>query len=151
MTIDWVCKHHTDLDKDQLYAILRLRQEVFVVEQKCLYQDIDDQDLMGDTHHLTGWKDQQLVAYLRLLDPTSRNGNVVIGRVIVAPAARGLGLGHQMMEETLRQIEAIWPETPIFLSAQAHLQGYYAGYGFVAVGAEYLEDGIAHIGMRRQG
>jgi ElaA protein len=149
MEVDWVCKHHSDLGKDQLYAILRLRGEVFVVEQKCVYQDIDGQDLAGDTHHLMGWKDDQLVAYLRLLDPETQGGDVVVGRVIVAPVARGTGLGHQMMIEALKQIEEIWPETPIFLSAQAHLQGYYGRYGFLVAGEEYLEDDIPHIGMRR--
>ena len=87
MTVDWVCKHHNDLGKEQLYAILRLRNEVFVVEQKCIYQDIDGQDLLGDTHHLMAWKDDELVAYLRLLDPDTQGGDVVVGRVIVAPAA----------------------------------------------------------------
>ena len=149
MTVDWVCKHHDDLGKDQLYAVLRLRSEVFVVEQKCAYQDIDGQDLAGDTHHLMAWNDNELVAYLRLLDPESQGGDVVIGRVIVSPAARGTGLGHHMMEEALERIEDIWPQTPIFLSAQAHLQGYYGRYGFVVAGEEYLEDDIPHIGMRK--
>lgn len=91
MTIEWVCKHHTDLGKEQLYAILRLRTEVFVVEQKCAYQEVDGQDLEGDTCHLMAWDDDQLVAYLRLLDPTSQGGDVVIGRVVIAPQARGKG------------------------------------------------------------
>jgi ElaA protein len=69
--------------------------------------------------------------------------------VIVAPMARGTGLGPLMMEEALKQIDDIWPETPIFLSAQAHLQGYYARYGFLVAGEQYLEDDIPHIGMRR--
>ena len=149
MTVDWVCKHHNDLGKDQLYALLRLRSEVFVVEQKCAYQDIDGQDLAGDTHHLMAWQDNELLAYLRLLDPESQGGDVVIGRVIVSQAARGTGLGHQMLEEALERIEDIWPQTPIFLSAQAHLQKYYGRYGFVVAGEEYLEDDIPHIGMRR--
>ena len=149
MTVDWVCKHHDALGKDQLYAVLRLRSEVFVVEQKCAYQDIDGQDLAGDTHHLMAWNDNELVAYLRLLDPESQGGDVVIGRVIVSQAARGTGLGHQMLEEALERIEDIWPQTPIFLSAQAHLQKYYGRYGFVVAGEEYLEDDIPHIGMRR--
>ncbi|MDY7069372.1 Protein ElaA [Pseudomonas extremaustralis] len=149
MTVDWVCKHQNDLGKEQLYAILRLRNEVFVVEQKCIYQDIDGQDLLGDTHHLMAWKDDELVAYLRLLDPDTQGGDVVVGRVIVAPAARGTGLGHRLMVEALKQIDDIWPDTPIFLCAQAHLQGYYARYGFLVAGEEYLEDDIPHIGMRR--
>ena len=130
-------------------TILRLRNEVFVVEQKCIYQDIDGQDLLGDTHHLMAWKDDELVAYLRLLDPDTQGGDVVVGRVIVAPAARGTGLGHRLMVEALKQIDDIWPDTPIFLCAQAHLQGYYARYGFLVAGEEYLEDDIPHIGMRR--
>ncbi|SEL77633.1 ElaA protein [Pseudomonas sp. NFPP07] len=149
MTIEWVCKHHTDLGKEQLYAILQLRTKVFVVEQKCAYQEVDGQDLEGDTCHLMAWDDDQLVAYLRLLDPTSQGGDVVIGRVVIAPQARGKGLGHELMEHALKQAQKRWPHIPIYLSAQAHLQGYYGRYGFNVVGEEYLEDDIPHIGMRR--
>ena len=149
MTIEWVCKHHSDLGLEQLYAILKLRSEVFVVEQRCAYLDPDGQDLDGDTCHLMGWNGDQLVAYLRLLDPESQGGDVVIGRVLTAPAGRGKGLGHEMMEQALKQAEKRWPEVPIYLSAQAHLQGYYGRYGFVVAGEEYLEDDIPHIGMRR--
>ncbi|MDR6948918.1 ElaA protein [Pseudomonas sp. 2957] len=149
MTIEWICKHHRDLGKEQLYALLKLRSDVFVVEQKCAYPDLDGQDLEGDTHHLMGWEDDQLMAYLRLLDPESQGGDVVIGRVVTAPAGRGKGLGHAMMEQALKQAEKHWPQVPIYLSAQAHLQGYYGRYGFVVVGEEYLEDDIPHIGMRR--
>jgi len=149
MTIEWVCKHHSDLGLEQLYAILKLRSEVFVVEQRCAYLDPDGQDLDGDTCHLMGWNDDQLVAYLRLLDPESQGGDVVIGRVLTAPAGRGKGLGHEMMEQALKQAQKRWPEVPIYLSAQAHLQGYYGRYGFVVAGEEYLEDDIPHIGMRR--
>jgi ElaA protein len=149
MTIEWVCKHHSDLGLEQLYAILKLRSEVFVVEQRCAYLDPDGQDLDGDTCHLMGWDGDQLVAYLRLLDPESQGGDVVIGRVLTAPAGRGKGLGHEMMEQALKQAEKYWPQVPIYLSAQAHLQGYYGRYGFVVAGEEYLEDDIPHIGMRR--
>ncbi|AZC53737.1 N-acetyltransferase ElaA [Pseudomonas chlororaphis subsp. piscium] len=149
MTIEWVCKHHTGLGKEQLYAILQLRTEVFVVEQKCAYQEVDGQDLEGDTCHLMAWDDDQLVAYLRLLDPVSQGGDVVIGRVVIAPQARGKGLGHELMEHALKQAQKHWPQTPIYLSAQAHLQGYYGRYGFNVVGEQYLEDDIPHIGMRR--
>jgi ElaA protein len=149
MTIEWVCKHHSDLGKEQLYALLKLRSDVFVVEQKCAYPDLDGQDLEGDTYHLMGWEDDQLMAYLRLLDPESQGGDVVIGRVITAPQERGKGLGHEMMEQALKQAEKHWPQVPIYLSAQAHLQGYYGRYGFVVAGEEYLEDDIPHIGMRR--
>lgn len=149
MAIEWVCKHHTDLGKEQLYAILQLRTEVFVVEQKCPYQEVDGRDLEGDTCHLMAWDEDRLLAYLRLLDPISQGGDVVIGRVVIAEQARGQGLGHALMEQALKQAQRHWPETPIYLSAQAHLQDYYAGYGFIVAGQEYLEDGIPHIGMRR--
>lgn len=132
-----------------MYAILKLRTEVFVVEQNCPYQEVDGRDLEGDTCHLMGWRDDQLAAYLRLLDPVSQGGDVVIGRVVIAPQARGLGLGHELMGQALEQAEKHWPGVPIYLSAQAHLQGYYGRYGFVAMGEGYLEDNIPHIGMRR--
>jgi len=149
MTIDWVCKHHNDLGKEQLYAILQLRAEVFVVEQKCVYQDVDGQDLEGDTCHLMAWAGDRLAAYLRLLDPELQGGDVVIGRVITAPDYRGQGLGHELIAQALKQAQKRWPEVPVYLSAQAHLQGYYGRYGFVVAGEEYVEDGIPHIGMRR--
>lgn len=149
MSTDWICKHHSDLGKEQLYAILRLRTEVFVVEQKCAYQEVDGQDLAGDTCHLMAWHDDQLQAYLRLLDPESQGGDVVIGRVLIAPSARGLGLGHQLMEQGLKYAEENWPDVPVYLSAQTHLQDYYSRHGFKVVGEQYLEDDIPHIGMRR--
>ncbi|MNG31490.1 putative acyltransferase [compost metagenome] len=86
---------------------------------------------------------------MRLLDPESQGGDVVIGRVVSAASARGKGLGHELMEKALEQAEKHWPGVPVYLSAQAHLQDYYKRYGFVVVGEEYLEDDIPHIGMRR--
>ena len=149
VNIDWVCKHHNDLGKEQLYAVLKLRSEVFVVEQKCAYQDVDGQDLEGDTLHLMGWQDDQLVAYARILDPESQGGDVVIGRVIIAPLARGHHLGHELMSQALKNIEDYWSGIPVYLSAQAHLKGLYAAHGFIVTGKEYLEDDIPHVGMRR--
>ncbi|AZZ44215.1 acetyltransferase [Pseudomonas sp. MT-1] len=149
MSINWICKHHTELSAQQLYAILRLRAEVFVVEQQCVYLDVDGQDLLGDTCHLMAWQEEQLVAYLRLLDPIQQGGNVVIGRVVTAPSIRSRGIGHKLMVQALDHAGEKWPGRPIYLSAQAHLQGYYGRYGFKPVGEVYLEDGIPHIGMRR--
>ena len=150
MAIEWMCMHHSELDVHQLYEILRLRSEVFVVEQQCPYQDVDGQDLYADTCHLLAWSDGQLVAYLRLLDPSTQDGDVVIGRVITAASARGTGLGHTLLSNALEQAAQRWPQVPIQLSAQAHLQGYYGRYGFIAQGEEYLEDNIPHIAMRRE-
>src|SRR5690606_20907485 len=83
----WHLKHHSELDKRELYALLELRSRVFVVEQHCPYQDVDGQDLLGDTCHLLAWQDERLLAYLRLLDPATQGGEAVIGRVLVAPEA----------------------------------------------------------------
>ena len=89
------------------------------------------------------------MAYLRLLDPIQQGGDVVIGRVVTAPTARNKGMGHALMIQALEHAEKQWPDQPIYLAAQAHLQGYYGRYGFTPVGEVYLEDDIPHIGMRR--
>ena len=149
MARNWTCKHHSDLSKEELYAILSLRTEVFVVEQKCPYQEVDGLDLIGDTCHLMVEEGGRLLGYLRLLDPERHEGDVVIGRVVIAPQGRGQGLGHELMEQALQAIAQRWPGLPIYLSAQAHLQGYYGRYGFAPVTEVYLEDDIPHIGMRR--
>lgn len=149
MSVDWICKHHTDLGKDQLYAILKLRMQVLVVEQRYAYQDVDGQDLTDDTLHLMAWQDDQLVAYLRLLDPQSQGGDVVIGRMVTSPEARELALEEHLLLKGLEAAEHCWPGVPVYLSAQAHLQGFYARHGFAVVGEEHLEDDIPHIGMRK--
>jgi ElaA protein len=149
MSLTWTCTHQRELSTPALYAILRLRCEVFVVEQNCPYQDIDGLDLEGDTHHLQAHENGQLLAYLRLLAPEGPGAPAAIGRVITAPAGRGRGLGHQLMEQALQACERLWPGQPLYLSAQAHLQGYYGRYGFTAQGETYLEDGIPHIDMHR--
>lgn len=151
MPLTWICKHHADLSKDELYAVLALRTQVFVVEQNCPYLEVDGLDLIGDTCHLFAQQDGEPVAYLRLLDPQRHAGDVVIGRVVIAASARGTGLGHTLMERALQACAERWPGLPVYLSAQAHLQGYYGRYGFVAVTEVYLEDDIPHIGMRRSG
>lgn len=146
---DWLCKHHSDLTTTELYALLQLRAEVFVMEQKCLFQDMDGQDLRGQTAHLMAWEHGKLAAYCRLLDPVlDENSEAVIGRVIVAPAWRGTGLGHELMRQALAEVRLRWPNAGVYLGAQAHLRDYYETHGFAVVTAEYLEDGIPHVGMR---
>jgi len=135
------------LTKDQLYALLRLRAEVFVVEQDCPYQDLDDKDQTAI--HLLGLTDDgRLAAYTRILDKGISYGEYAsIGRVITAPFARGKGLGRQLMEESVRVLHQHYGQQPIKISAQAHLQAYYGSVGFRTVTEEYLEDGIPHVGM----
>ena len=146
----WQDLHHSELTVPQLYALLKLRSEVFVVEQQCAYQDVDGDDLVGENRHLLGWRDGELVAYARILKSEEMYDPVVIGRVIVSPAARGEKLGHQLMAQALASCQRHWPQKSIYLGAQAHLQTFYAHFGFTPVTEVYDEDGIPHIGMARE-
>lgn len=148
--MNWQLLHHSELTVSSLYAVLALRTAVFVVEQQCPYQEVDGADLQGDTWHLLGWENGQLLAYLRVLDPAVHNGRVVIGRVVSAAEARDRQLGHALMKAALSFIDQRWPGYPVKLGAQAHLQGFYRQHGFHAIGEPYLEDDIPHIDMLRQ-
>ena len=143
----WLWKNWAALSKEELYALLALRQEVFVVEQDCPYLDADGQD--QESHHLLGFQDQELVAYARAFPPGAVYPEAAIGRVITAPSIRGTGMGRPLMQEAIRWVEKEWGAVPIKLSAQAHLEGYYGSLGFVICGAGYDEDGIPHVPMRR--
>lgn len=135
------------LTVDELYALLRLRAEVFVVEQNCPYQDLDDKDQRG-IHLLGETSDGRLAAYTRLLPAgVSYPDHASIGRVVTAPFARGKGLGRELMHESLRRLFAAYGEQPVKISAQSHLQAYYGSVGFRTVTEEYLEDDIPHVGM----
>lgn len=148
MDLIWQDLHHSELSTAQLYDILALRSRVFVVEQQCLYQDIDGADLQRDNRHILGVLDNKLVAYARILTPPEAGKPVAIGRVIISPEARGLNLGYRLMEQAIASCEHYWPEVSIYLSAQAHLQGFYGRLGFKPVGDIYLEDDIPHIAMQ---
>lgn len=148
--IDWQDLHHSDLSVSQLYALLQLRCAVFVVEQNCPYQDIDGDDLEGENRHILGWHNGTLVAYARILKSDDELQPVVIGRVIVSEALRGEKIGQQLMSKALKSCTRRWPEKPIYLGAQAHLQNFYGQFGFIPVTDIYEEDGIPHIGMARE-
>jgi ElaA protein len=163
-SITWRDLHHTELDTHTLYALLTLRSEVFVVEQNCPYQDLDFQDLALQNRHILGYRshptneqeqEQELIAIARILAPSSPTSPVKIGRVVVSPRARGLGLGYALMENAIASAERHWPGRTIKLSAQAHLQKFYGASGFVKEGEgpefSYLEDGIPHVAMVRVG
>ena len=143
-SLHWQDYHHSDLNAAQLYAILALRTEVFIVEQNCVYQDIDGQDLAGENRHIVAWLEGKPAAYARILRHAD---DVAIGRVIVAPSARGLKLGYQLMEQALAACHKHWPGARVVISAQAHLQGFSGRLGFVANTDIYDEDGIPHVGM----
>lgn len=148
--IHWHDLHHSELDVPTLYAVLQLRCTVFVVEQNCVYQDIDGDDLVGENRHILGWRDGQLVAYARILKSDVDFEPVVIGRVIVDARLRGEKLGQQLMSRTLASCQQHWPDKALYLGAQAHLQAFYQRFGFIPVTEVYDEDGIAHIGMTRE-
>ncbi len=145
--IQWQDLHHSQLSLTQLYALLKLRCAVFIVEQNCPYQDIDGEDLRGNNRHILGWRDGELIACARLLEES--DGAIAIGRVIVASQARGEKLGYQLMEQALASCERHWPGVGLRLGAQAHLEAFYASFGFQPVTDIYDEDGIPHIGMAR--
>ena len=148
--IDWQDLHHSYLSVSQLYALLQLRCAVFVVEQNCPYQDIDGDDLEGENRHILGWHNGTLVAYARILKSDDELQPVVIGRVIVSEALRGEKIGQQLMSKALESCTRRWPEKPIYLGAQAHLQNFYGQFGFIPVTDIYEEDGIPHIVMARE-
>jgi ElaA protein len=134
-----------ELDAATLYALLRLRVDVFVVEQHCAYAELDGRDTEPGALHLwlTADGDREPIAYLRVL--VEPDGGARIGRVAVAPAARGAGVARQLMEAAL----SLLGTRPCALEAQAHLVGFYRSLGFKVSGPEYLEDGIPHVPMRR--
>jgi len=138
-------KHFSELTSDEFYDMLQLRAEIFVVEQNCVYNDLDGRD--KEAVHQLLKKDGQLVAYSRLLKPGSRFADYSIGRVLVKETARSTGLGIQMMQEAKAFIQKTWQADKIRISAQKYLRKFYENLGFVVVGDEYLEDGIPHFEM----
>lgn len=136
-----------DMDAATLYEVLTLRQAVFVVEQDCAYLDADGADVLA--HHLLAHDDQGLVGYLRTFAPGVQRPEAIIGRVIVRADARGTGLGARLMRSAWSALQAQHGPVPVFLSAQAHLEPWYAGLGWVVSGPGYDEDGIPHLPMVR--
>ncbi|WP_054310993.1 GNAT family N-acetyltransferase [Mesorhizobium sp. 1M-11] len=132
----------------ELYTMLKMRTDVFVVEQKCPYPELDGAD--PNTLHLRLLSGGALLASARIGKPSKAGDPVVIGRVVVSPAHRGKRLGDALMKETIAACERLFSGHPIVLSAQSHLQRFYEAFGFMAVSEEYLEDDIPHIDMERR-
>ncbi|HEU5365280.1 MAG TPA: GNAT family N-acetyltransferase [Hanamia sp.] len=144
--ITWQCKFFSDLSNLEVYKILQLRNEVFIVEQNCAYQDCDNKDFKA--WHLCGWDGENLVAYTRLFDKgVSYSDAASIGRVITAPFVRGQNLGKELMIRSIEKIQELFGETTIRISAQLYLKRFYESFSFVQKGEVYLEDGIEHISM----
>lgn len=148
--LHWQAKPFRELDIDTLYALLKLRSDVFVVEQKCVYLDPDGKDTHPDVVHVFATDDDgAIAAYLRILPAGLSYPQASFGRVLTAPAWRGRGLGDPLVRQALAQIDARWPGADVQIGAQAHLQHYYARHGFVPSSEPYLDDGIPHIDMLR--
>ena len=144
----WKLKTFDSLTLYELYAILRLRTEVFVVEQTCVFQDMDNKDQY--CYHLMGWRDDLLIAYTRLVPPDIFYKEPSIGRVVTSPAARGNGIGKLLMKKSIEEVFHLYGKTSIKLGAQLYLKKFYESLGFIQTSGIYDEDGINHIEMMRQ-
>ncbi|WP_252374449.1 GNAT family N-acetyltransferase [Hydrogenophaga sp. 2FB] len=145
--LNWRCLPFDALHARTLYALLQLRTEVFVMEQTCVFQDMDGAD--AQCFHLLGERDGELLAYARLVPAGLKFTEASIGRVVTLPAARGGGLGHVLVRESVQALQGLWGVQPIRIGAQARLQAFYQQHGFVPDGPIYIEDGIDHIEMVR--
>lgn len=145
MKIEYGIKMFDELNAAELYQLLKLRSEVFVVEQQCVYQDLDGKDL--DSYHVMCFVDDELVGYTRILPPGISYNEASIGRVVISPNFRGLKLGRQLMENSIRSCKDIFETLAIRISAQTHLTKFYNSLGFIETGEPYIEDGIPHIEM----
>jgi len=146
--LTFVTKTFDELSKTELYDLLHLRAEVFVVEQNCPYQDIDGKD--PKALHLLGFSANILVAYARLFKPKDYFENASIGRVIIKETFRDKKLGYQLMDQAIAEIENHFKEKTIEISAQEHLKNFYETVGFQQTSESYLEDDIPHIRMLKK-
>lgn len=147
----WQWASFDALSKEDLYAALARRQEVFVVEQACAYQDIDGHDRQA--FHLLGWQgdaaQRHLAAYLRCLFPGIKYPEISLGRVLCAPSVRGAGVGRELLVQGILHAERQFPGLPIRISAQLYLESFYRNAGFGRISEPYDEDGIPHVDMLR--
>lgn len=147
---EWQWSRFPNLSVDDLYAVVRLREAVFIVEQNCPYADADGRDV--NAWHLLGWEygaNRKLIAYARVFEPGVRYTEASIGRVVTAPEVRGNGLGKILMAEALRRVETLVPGQLVKIAAQRRLERFYRDLGFRTISAAYEEDGIIHVDMVR--
>jgi ElaA protein len=154
--LTWTVQRFSELSLQTLYDLLALRSQVFVVEQACVFQDMDGYD--NQAVHVLGWEPHvaappqagaTLVACARCFAPGVKMPEASIGRVATSASARGKGYGHQLIRQSLAAVHHHWGSQPIRIGAQMRLANFYAGYGFVATGQPYREDGIEHLEMLR--
>ena len=144
-TLQWSLLPFNQLSPAQLYAILKLRSEVFVVEQQCIFLDMDDKD--QHCYHLMGWKDDELVATTRLVPPGISYPEASIGRVVSSLSVRRTGIGKELMKRSIALATELFKTNIIVIGAQLYLEKFYSNLGFRKSSEIYLEDGIEHIKM----
>ncbi|NHN25554.1 GNAT family N-acetyltransferase [Flavobacterium jejuense] len=145
--IEFKIKRFKELSLDELYSLLQLRSEVFVVEQNCIYQDIDGKD--ENALHVIGYYNNEIVAYTRIFDKGFYFDEASIGRVVVSPKYRDKKWGYQLMQVSIDAVKVYFNDTKITISAQQYLSKFYESLGFVQTSEMYLEDDIPHIEMKR--
>ncbi|MEO6537202.1 MAG: GNAT family N-acetyltransferase [Ferruginibacter sp.] len=143
--LTWSFKSFKELSVTELYEILKLRNEVFVVEQNCVYLDTDDKD--QQSFHLCGWLGDRLVSYVRILPPGVSYIESSIGRVVIQPGFRKNGAGKLLMQKAIQKTYMQFNCTGIRIGAQLYLLSFYTNLGFTQTSDIYLEDGISHIEM----
>ena len=149
MDINWTIATFENLSLREFHDLIKLRVDVFVVEQTCPYPELDGLDSLSSTLHIHGTVDDKLVAYARALAPTATSSAAKIGRVVTDANYRHKGLARQMLERLLTKVEQSWPAADLKLSSQTRVTQLYRSLGFVPISEEYIEDGIWHIDMQR--
>ncbi len=146
--INWKTIPFEQLSNHELYELLQLRVDVFVVEQTCPYPELDGKDRMMGVQHLLGYQNDELVACARLIPQGISFPSASIGRVATKQSARGGGLGHKLLQQAVHECDRLWPKESIEIGAQEHLAPFYAQHGFVQTSEMYLEDDIPHVDMK---
>lgn len=144
-TINWICKPFHELTPEELYSILQLRNEVFVVEQNCVFQDADNKD--QKCYHLAGYVNGHLAAYARIVPSGVAYSEPSIGRVVTSPTYRRIAAGKQLMQLAIEKCYQLYGQQTIKIGAQLYLKKFYESFGFKQIGEQYDEDGIPHIYM----
>jgi ElaA protein len=145
--LDWRFQTFDELTTTELYGILRLRSEVFVLEQRCCFLDMDNKD--QSSHHLSGYRDGELMAFARIVPPGMSYEYPAIGRIVVSPQGRGAGYGIELLNASIQKLEELYGQVPIRIGAQLYLKRFYESFGFRQSSDVYLEDDIEHIEMTR--
>ena len=145
MKLNWVVKKFDELTLQELYAILQFRNKVFIVEQTCPFQDMDNKD--DYSHHIIGYKNNEIMAYSRILPPGTAYEQASIGRVATDTENRRFGYGRELMQHSIEILTQLHGEVPIKIGAQLYLKQFYESFGFIQYSDMYMEDGIPHIEM----